>query len=395
MTRPRGRRGERTDLPRRSPLTPIVGGSATRVASVGLAPARRGREAVVTRQGPAGIGKTRLAAEVAATASEGWRGSELCEAPPRSADGLRTWSPERRRRTCVLVLDDLEGAAPADDSRGARACSGRVRFADVVRRGVRRRARLSRSCSRLRADRRRGAMLRPQPLGSRDPPDRRAVRRPAVDALPSGCSGRAAAFHGVCTSRSASGRTTKQPNGSACSPRRRQQAGATCAPSRATSPRASSTCSSCGSRRGCSAPGRDAARRGPQSLPYKGLAASTSTTRSGSTVASASSPSSSRARRRFLLGGRRPSGSGKSSAVRAGLVPSLRRASFRAATSGSGRAPPGAHPLRELDRALWSPCPSGVAGARAARRRCGPRRRCRDGRTTGPRGRSVRGGLHA
>jgi WD40 repeat protein/class 3 adenylate cyclase len=62
-----------------------------------------------------------------------------------------------------------------------------------------------------------------------------------------------------------------------------------------------------------------------------------------------------------LLGVVGPSGSGKSSAVRAGLVPALRAGVL----PGSDRwctliMRPGDHPLRELDRTLWAGLPEGV-----------------------------------
>ena len=75
-----------------------------------------------------------------------------------------------------------------------------------------------------------------------------------------------------------------------------------------------------------------------------------------------------------------PSGSGKSSAVRAGLVPALAAGVLPGAGGGSVSVRPGEHPLRELDRTLWStarrpPGPDGRPGPSPARRPWRPRRR--------------------
>ncbi len=97
-----------------------------------------------------------------------------------------------------------------------------------------------------------------------------------------------------------------------------------------------------------------------------------------------------------------PSGSGKSSVVRAGLVPALRRG----ALPGSERwyvvdLLPGAHPLRELESALLGvavePPPSLMDELESQRARSGPRRRpraARPARRARDRRRSARGGLH-
>ncbi len=93
--------------------------------------------------------------------------------------------------------------------------------------------------------------------------------------------------------------------------------------------------------------------------PYKGLERSTSTTRSGSSAASGWSPTcfDSMAGASFL-GVVGPSGSGKSSAVRAGLVPALGAGVLPGSDGWTGLLMrPGEHPLRELDRTLWSTLP--------------------------------------
>src|SRR4029077_11014024 len=55
------------------------------------------------------------------------------------------------------------------------------------------------------------------------------------------------------------------------------------------------------------------------------------------------------------------SGSGKSSAVRAGLIPALSAGVLPGSEGWSTLVMrPGEHPLRELDRTLWSTLPKGV-----------------------------------
>ena len=98
-----------------------------------------------------------------------------------------------------------------------------------------------------------------------------------------------------------------------------------------------------------------------------------------------------------------PSGSGKSSVVRAGLVPALRRG----AIPGSERwfvieVLPGRHPLRELESALLGvavePPPSLLEVLETRRARARPSGRsgaARPGRRAADRRRPARGGLHA
>ena len=81
---------------------------------------------------------------------------------------------------------------------------------------------------------------------------------------------------------------------------------------------------------------------------------SESTTRPSSSVANASCPRWPRTRRARLSGVVGPSGSGKSSAVRAGLVPAMESAALGETNWARAILRPGAEPLRELDRAVYA-----------------------------------------
>jgi class 3 adenylate cyclase len=143
---------ERTELPPPlDPVTPIIGRERdVRRLRWAWRTARRGEGGVMFITGQSGIGKTRLAAEGAATAAQG--GATVSYASfAEVADGpVRV---EGNGRPAFVVLDDLVRVARTPRRR-ARACVLRTRIGEARRRSVRRRARITGAALGCAADRR-------------------------------------------------------------------------------------------------------------------------------------------------------------------------------------------------------------------------------------------------
>jgi energy-coupling factor transporter ATP-binding protein EcfA2 len=340
------------------PVTPIIGRDRdVRRLRWAWRTARRGSGGVVVIAGPRGIGKTRLAAEVARTAAAG--GAAI--AYTSFADGVRT--AEQNGGPAFVVLDDLESASPdeLDDAIGrASRAEGTATLVVVVFDDEHASPELLAAARRIAGEER---VLRPQPLGFDEIRGIAALYLgAAVDALPSGllelsggvprrvheqvsewAHAEAAKRLGVFASQAAVGRSDlRSVEGDLAASvvdlqLVREQA-----------------------RLFGAGPGRGAVE--PEEPPYKGLASfgegdaewfyGRERLVAELIARLAGAP---------LLGVVGPSGSGKSSAVRAGLVPALKAGVLPNSDKWIVvQMRPGEHPLRELDRALWSTLPEQI-----------------------------------
>jgi WD40 repeat protein/class 3 adenylate cyclase len=354
-------------LPRRSelpppldPVTPIIGRDRdVRRLRWAWRTARRGSGGVVVISGPRGIGKTRLAAEGAGTAAAG--GAAI--AYTSFADGVR--AAEQNGGPAFVVLDDLESASPdeLDDAIGrVSRAEGTATLVVVVFDDEHASPELLAAARRIAGEDR---VLRPQPLGLDEIRGIAALYLgAAVDALPSGllessggvprrvheqvsewAHAEAAKRLGVFASQAAVGRSDlRSVEGDLAASvvdlqLVREQA-----------------------RLFGAGPGRGAVE--PEEPPYKGLASfgegdaewfyGRERLVAELIARLAGAP---------LLGVVGPSGSGKSSAVRAGLVPALKAGVLPNSDKWIVvQMRPGEHPLRELDRALWSTLPERIRG---------------------------------
>ena len=353
---------QRAELPTPlDPVTPIIGRERdVRRIRWAWRTARRGDGGVIFITGPSGIGKTRLAAEGAGTAAQG--GAAVSYASfAEAADGSAP--VEANGRPAFVVLDDLECASPDGLAAAldvAASASGSAKLVVAAFDDEHASPELLAAVRRIGGEER---MLRPQPLGLDE------IRRiaalyvgAAVDALPSGllessggvprrvheqvsewAHAEAAKRLGVFASQAATGRSDlRAVEGDLAASvvdlqLVREQA-----------------------RLFGTGPGRGAPE--PAESPYKGLASfdvddaewfyGRERLVAELIARLAGAP---------LLGVVGPSGSGKSSAVRAGLVPSLQGGVLpRSEEWIVVLMRPGEHPLRELDRALWSTLPERV-----------------------------------
>ena len=328
--------------------------------------ARRASGALVTVAGGAGIGKTRLAAELAGEVHRDGATSSTRRARPAERSLAHAAHGPAAPRPTLLVVDDADRA-------GAEVCAALERLTDAIA-AVR--------CSSLVIAQDEDALAAAaapttSSRSGRSTPTRSA-RSPAAYApherrrrtRPNGCWRPAAASRGGSMSSRRSGRDARPRAASRRSPGGPPPGGPSCARWRRSSPAASSS-----SRRRASA--RDARRRRTRRSCARSRAWPRSTwpTRRTSSGASAWSPSSSPgSSARRCSASSAPSGSGKSSVVRAGLLPALARR--RAARQRGWRQV--RHPPRR------------APAARAATRHGGRRR---DGRARARR-RPVRGDLH-
>jgi WD40 repeat protein len=342
------------------PVTPIIGRDRdVRRLRWAWRTARRGSGGVVVITGSSGIGKTRLAAEGARTAAAGGAAISYTS----FADGDRT--AEQNGGPAFVVLDDLESASPdeLDDaiSRVSRA-EGTATLVVVVFDDEHASPELLAAARRIAGEE---CVLRPQPLGLDEIRGIAALYLgAAVDALPSGllessggvprrvheqvsewAHAEAAKRLGVFASQAAVGRSDlRSVEGDLAASvvdlqLVREQA-----------------------RLFGAGPGRGAVE--PEEPPYKGLASfgegdvewfyGRERLVAELIARLAGAP---------LLGVVGPSGSGKSSAVRAGLVPALKAGVLPNSDKWIVvQMRPGEHPLRELDRALWSTLPERIRG---------------------------------
>ena len=369
----------RSELPPSlDPVTPIIGRDRdVRRLRWAWRTARRGSGGVVVIAGPSGIGKTRLAAEGAGTAAAG--GAAI--AYTSFADGDRTAA--QNGGPAFVVLDDLESASPdeLEDAIGrASRAEGTATLVVVVFDDEHASPELLAAARRIAGEER---VLRPQPLGFDEIRGIAALYLgAAVDALPSGllessdgvprrvheqvsewAHAEAAKRLGGFASQAAVGRSDlRSVEGDLAASVVdlqfvREQA-----------------------RLFGAGPGRGAVE--PEEPPYKGLASfgegdaewfyGRERLVAELIARLAGAP---------LLGVVGPSGSGKSSAVRAGLVPALKAGVLPNSDKWIVvQMRPGEHPLRELDRALWSTLPERIRGLlegedrplRAAREVLGP-----------------------
>jgi class 3 adenylate cyclase/energy-coupling factor transporter ATP-binding protein EcfA2 len=355
----------RTELPPAlDPVTPIVGRDLdVRRLRWLWRLARRGRGATVVVTGPSGIGKTRLVAEGAQTAAE--NGASVAyvsfavtpDPAAAAAAGLSGGWP------AYVVLDDLESAEPAELGRvlpRAEAGDRSHGLVLLVFDDERASPELSSAVRRLAPE---SDRLRPRPLDLDD------IRRiaglylgDAVDALPAGllessgglprrvheqvadwAHAEAARRLGGFASQAAAGRSGLRSV--------EADLASSVVDLQLVRERA---------RLYGAGPGRGAPE--PTEAPYKGLASfevedaewffgrERLVAELISRLAGAS-----------LLGVVGPSGSGKSSAVRAGLIPALAAGVLPGSESWIALVMrPGEHPLRELDRTLWSTLPKPV-----------------------------------
>ena len=391
----------RTELPPGlDSITPIVGRDLdVRRLRWAWRLARRGEGAVVTVTGPTGIGKTRLAAEGAQTAAENGASvayvsfAATAEPTKAAAAALSGGWP------AYVVLDDLESADPTE----LESTLSRVESVDrshglvlLVFDDERASPELVSAARRL-AGRRRPAAASTRP--GRHPPDRRALpggrgRRAAgglarVERRRAAPRPRAGRRVGSLRGCEAAGRVRLAGGGGTQRPALRRGRSRRAASSTSSSSREQARLFGAG-------PGRGGRRA--EEPPYKGLASfgvedaewfyGRERLVAELIARLAGAP---------LLGVVGPSGSGKSSAVRAGL--SRRCPAGVLPDSDDWIAllmRPGEHPLRELDRALWAPCPRSVGPDRGPGPPvAGGARRARRGGTPRARDRPVRGGVHA
>jgi WD40 repeat protein/class 3 adenylate cyclase len=352
---------ERSEVPPQlDPVTPIIGRERdVRRLNWAWRTARRGEGGVLVITGPSGIGKTRLAAEGARTAAHG--GARVTYASFADA-GLQAVAAANGRPAFV-VLDDLEHASADELAAALEQASSAAETATLVVVAFddeHASPELLSAARRIAGD---DGVLRPQPLGLDE------IRRiaalylgTAVDVLPSGllessggvprrvheqvsewAHAEAAERLGVFASQAAAGRSDlRSVEGDLAASvvdlqLAREQA-----------------------RLFGTVPGRGAPE--PAESPYKGLATfgvddaewfyGRERLVAELIARLAGAP---------LLAVVGPSGSGKSSAVRAGLVPAIQAGVLpRSDEWIVVLMRPGEHPLRELDRALWSMLPEQI-----------------------------------
>jgi WD40 repeat protein/class 3 adenylate cyclase len=370
---------QRSELPAAlDPVTPMIGRDRdVRRLRWAWRAARRGEGGSIFIAGPPGIGKTRLAAEGAGTAAAGGAAVTYRSFADSSADGDHVAKPNGR--PIFAVVDDLDGAS-ADERDAALELAARARGTSslvvVAFDDESASPELLAAVRRLAGDDR---VVRPQPLGLDQ------IRRiaalylgDAVDALPSGllestggvprrvheqvsewAHAEAAKRLGVFASQAAADRSDlRSVEGEIASSVVDLQLVLEQA------------------RLFGAGPGRGA----PESVepPYKGLASfdvddaewfyGRERLVAELIARLAGAP---------LLGVVGPSGSGKSSALRAGLVPALQAGVLpRSDEWAVVLMRPGEHPLRALDRALWSTLPESLREALAGEDR--PLRAARD-----------------
>jgi WD40 repeat protein/class 3 adenylate cyclase len=371
---------QRTELPPPlDPVTPIVGRERdVRRLRWAWRTARRGKGGAVFITGPHGIGKTRLAAEGAGTAAHG--GARVTYASfADGGDGPARTDEGPNARPALVVLDDLEGASPEGLAAAlelASSAGGSEKLVVAIFDDERASPELLAAARRIAGQ---DGVLRPQPLGLDE------IRRiaalylgGAVDALPSGllessggvprlvheqvsawAQAEAAKRLGVFASQAAAGRSDlRSVEGDLAASvvdlqLVREQ-----------------------TRLFGTGPGRGAPE--PVESPYKGLATfgvddaewfyGRERLVAELIARLAGAP---------LLGVVGPSGSGKSSAVRAGLVPAIQAGVLPRSDEWIVVVMrPGEHPLRELDRAFWSRLPERIRGELAGEDR--PLRATRD-----------------
>jgi WD40 repeat protein/class 3 adenylate cyclase len=379
---------QRTELPSPlDPVTPIVGRERdVRRLRWAWRTARRGIGGAVFITGPPGIGKTRLAAEGAGTAAHSGARVTYASFADRGDDDPSRADEGSNGRPAFVVLDDLEGASPEGLAAALELASnanGSEKLVVAVFDDERASPELLAAARRIAGQDR---VLRPQPLGLEE------IRRiaalylgAAVDALPSGllessggvprlvheqvsewAQAEAAKRLGVFASQAAAGRSDlRSVEGDLAASvvdlqLVREQ-----------------------TRLFGTGPGRDALE--PVESPYKGLASfgvddaewfyGRERLVAELIARLAGAP---------LLGVVGPSGSGKSSAVRAGLVPAIQAGVLPRSDEWIVVVMrPGEHPLRELDRALWSTLPERIRAELAGEDR--PLRATRDVLGTGER----------
>jgi WD40 repeat protein/class 3 adenylate cyclase len=355
----------RTELPPAlDPVTPIVGRDVdVRRLRWAWRLARRGEGSVLVVAGPTGIGKTRLAAEGALVAAENGAAVAYVSFAATDKPAAAAGAALAGGWPAYVVLDDLENAGSGEIDEIVARVSGIERSQGLVLAvfdDERASPELAAALRRLAGDEQ---TLRPMPLNLEDIRGIAGLYLgDAVGALPAGmlessggvprrvheqvaewAHSEAARRLGGFASRAAAGRSDLRSV--------EADLASSVVDLQLVQERA---------RLYGAGPGRGAAE--PGEAPYKGLASFDvgdaewffGRERLVADLIARLAGSS-------LLGVVGPSGSGKSSAVRAGLVPALRAGVL----PGSERwivllMRPGEHPLRELDRVLWSTLPKPV-----------------------------------
>ena len=298
-----------------------AGDARRRVRDGQDAAGRRARERGAPRGGGSGL---RGRHGTAGSRAEGDRAGARDPAPGTDRDRQRRSRAARRARRAAGAR--ARARPPAGARRGHRSGGGGARQARAAGR------------DRPRAARRRG---RPCHRGLLRPRRRRRARSRR-------CWKPAAACRAASTRSHASGLATRPRAASTPWPDARQPGAPRRARSRPSWPEPSPTCSRCAS---APATGRRAARRrSARTRAWRRSAPRTPSTSSGASSSSPSSSHGSSARRCSRSSG--PSGSGKSSVLRAGLLPAL-AGGVLPGSAGWTQAliRPGEQPLRELRRA--------------------------------------------
>ena len=329
---------------------PLIGRDGELRAAAGAAGSalRRGAGALVTLAGAYGMGKTRLAAEIAAEAHR--EGAAVLYAagtgPPEAALAAIAQAREPRR-PALLVLDDADRAPAEVRARAARAGAGARSPAGARARhrpgGGRARAPRAARRDRARAARRRRPSGR-SPASTRRRRRGRGARRDAAGDEPRRRAPRPRGGARVGAARGDAPRRRAPPTA-------RRPAAARPARSRPSWPAASSSCS-----RRASAPAwsrATATAPRPVVCPYKGLA--TFDVEDAEYFFGRERLVAELVARLVgapLLAVVGPSGSGKSSVLRAGLLPALAGGVLPGSDSwAQALIRPGEQPLRELRRA--------------------------------------------
>ena len=324
--------------------------------------ARGGHGAVVTISGEHGIGKTRLTMELAGEVHR--LGALVLYASGLGAAGASTGSSRRHarrlHRCCWSSMTSIAPGLPCTPS-----CEGWPRVwtrcrswswpagSDVER---------SRPKARSDSPSGRSVLTR-----SRRSPPPTHVTSPTRTFPWSGCSSAAEALRCVSTRPQASGRATRRNAGSARSPEGPRKGACSCARWRPSWPAGSWTC-----RQSASAPRRR--RRDPVVCPFKGLAAfDTADAEYYFGRERLVAELVARIVGAPLLGIVGPSGSGKSSVLRAGLLPALAGGVLPGSDTGAGRSSGpasirfGAEPRRRAASAARRWCSPSTSSRRRSR----------------------------